>query len=125
MFLSAEEYLPDENAALDNETIPSPEDLFPGNYPNYGCSNKINTKNCKTVDKLIGKLDIKRYSEYADAICRRFYNNKDFLDFQLENFSDRRTNITSVGNLAFLSLYAPVPYKESFKKHYDKILSCK
>lgn len=122
MFLSAEEYLPEDNVVLDSENVPSSEDLFPGNYPNYGCSSKITAKNCRTVDKLIGKLDIKRYSEYADAICRRFYNNKDFLDFQLQNLSDKRTNITSIGNLAFLALYSPSPYRESFKKHYDKIL---
>lgn len=49
-------------------------------------------------------------AEYVDQICQHNATDPDFAEDQLETkFTPEKWNITSLGNVAYMSLHAPTP----------------
>lgn len=72
--------------------------------------------------------DIEYMAQYADIICRNNATNLEFLeqqftDEQLDRDPTSRTlNPTSMGNVAYIIINSPEPYKEKAKIMLDKII---
>ena len=69
------------------------------------------------------------HSHYADVVCRTMAADEDFLWTQFRfhrrfDPSDRRChNPTSLGNVAFISMHSPEPYKSRAKSMYNALLN--
>lgn len=75
-------------------------------------------KHLKEVKKVIINKTRIAQSSYADIICTSNINNIEFIKEKMDSVNPNDTsdfeifNTTSIGNLAFLSLYAPKEYAE-------------
>jgi hypothetical protein len=105
-----------------------PLNLNPETYPNFGKAENVD------FFKNIWDAPVEEKAKYADAICKRYHNNKEFLDnnglTELLNAIHTTPNESSVtiplnntalGNIAYLSLNAPEPYATTAKMLLEAI----
>jgi hypothetical protein len=93
----------------------------PADYPNYGLSHSI--EELQRKQNSILDLPLEEQAQYADAICRNFASDIVFHQQQLNGFGENNFhmwNTTSIGNIAYMSLHAPEPYKQQYKKIFEE-----
>jgi hypothetical protein len=98
-------------------------DLNPMSYQYFGLEANID------YNKNIWNDSIEEKSRYADAICRKYVDNVEFLKKQfskpliLDNDNIPLLNTGSLGNIAFLALNSPEPYKTFAKSRLEQIMN--
>ncbi len=75
----------------------------------------MNLDKLKEIKYQIAFYEIKEQAKYADSVCVTFVKNKEFVRSQFVEANDvvfrsfQNWNATSVGNLAYTSLFCEIP----------------
>lgn len=90
--------------------------LHPFHYKDFGILVPLHELNA--IEKTIHKLDTEQQAKYVDAIVQRYATRIEFLDKYFNNLEKLKQdadslNGNSFGNLAFIALNSPEPYRSN------------
>lgn len=89
----------------------------------YGCAAELRELEGLWPKEIL-TMSICKQARYADAVCRRFSNNKAFLQESLEHVkASEINNTTGVGNIAYLALYSDMEFRKEYYLQYLRLVS--